>query len=60
MFSDRDRTGIIDITQQVGNRTQLVGQYLPDHNGSDQFYLKGEMIAQLYNGQVPEDGSQSK
>ena len=60
LLADRDRTGIIDVTQQVGNETRLVGQYLPDHNGSDHFFVKGELIAEQFDGKVPVDGSQSE
>ena len=58
MLAGQDRTGIIDITMQVGNNTTLVGQFLPDKNNTDRFALFDEAapIIKLFGG-VPDDGS---
>ena len=54
-FRGADRSGIINIGQYNGNRSTLIGQYLPDRNASDRLVLNTSKIKWLA-GERPVDG----
>jgi len=59
-FAGADRTGIISISQFIGNRSQFVGQFSADvqRNASDRMMLLDDSIVWMTkDGLPPSDGT---